>query len=1786
MEGEDTVTRNLQKELEAAAHDTPGVDPPPASREKSGCSLLTPEKERRVPLFSGSPSFEFQSAGAASKRPAAAPAPPPDERTYTRDEVEVMITTAIRNYAQSLPQDNRPKRDLRRSLNEGRTDDEGDSYSENRGGDSHGVRTEVDSLRRDMNELKALRNRSMRDLVGSSPFAKHLDDDPIPASYRPISFEYNGTSDPAEHLSRFNNTASLHQLTEGVRCRAFATTLAGPAQAWFGLLPSGSMQSFEQFAKAFMNQFASSKKCKKTSLSLFSIRQKEKESLRSYIKRFTSATLEVPTTSDEVLMAALSQGLRDDEFFRALALEPSPDFDNLLERASRFINLEEARQQKVEESHQATNVRVSEVKRGKEPMLPRRDANIPSRSIVPDAKGSRFQSYQPLTAPLSQVLYAIEKRADLRWPRTARGAPRRDPTLGTFCRFHNEYGHTTDDCAHLKDEVERLIRDNKIGDFVKIDSPRGQKREAQFGNPPRAPPPPPAPKRGYIQMISGGPTGGDTHRARRRHLGSLKNNHEVCQISTPKYRHYPTISFSPEDETDLDDFHCDPLLITINVGGYDVARAFVDPGSSVDVISYECFLQMELDLPVFPVTTAIFGFTGGSLTPIGQVKIPVTIGTPPRTRTQTVNFVIVEGSPTSYNIVIGRPMLHTFRAVPSTIHQKLKFPVGGMVGEVRGDQAQSRSCYVEMVKIAEKGRRDTLTKEDLGDEKRPRVDPDDKVNHVQPMDELMTIDLVPGMMKQTRISKDLEPPLRDELIALLRSNEDIFAWQPSDLTGISPRTAVHRLNLRPECRPVKQKRRHFGTEKDEIIQKEVQRLLEIGHIREIQFPTWLSNAVLVQKANGQWRMCIDFRDLNKACPKDDYPLPRIDQLVDATAGCELLSMMDASQGYHQIPLDEKDQPAVSFVTATGTYCYVVMPFGLKNAGATYQRLMDRMFRAQLGRNIEVYVDDMLVKSKRRSTHLADLAETFATLRLYGMKLNPAKCAFAVQAGKFLGYIVNREGIKVNQDKVEAVLQMTPPRSIKEVQSLAGKVVALARFISRMADKSLPFFKLLRKTAQFEWTTECQLAFEALKRSLTCLPILSTPEKGETLFVYLSVGDESISSVLFKEVNNQQRPIYYTSKILTTSESRYSEVEKIPYALVLTTRRLRPYFLSHTMVIRTSLPLRQTLGQPTASGRIVKWAIELGQYEIQYQPRTSVKGQALADFIRETTRIPIEKEWKIYVDGSSTTSGAGAGIIVIDPTGTEVEFAVRLPRVSNNEAEYEAFIRGMEIAQELGARVVRIYSDSQLVIHQLEGDYETKNDRMKSYVNKARAVQETFEVCTMHQIPRNDNQRADFLAKVGSSVVDCIERKITILIAPTPTPGIMTIDEEPDWRTPLFKYFRGERAGTKREQHRLAYKARHFYVRHGTLYKRNFTTVDARCLGKQEVTHVLDEVHRGGCGEHGGARALMQKLHRAGYYWPGMKKDTYRYVQHCIQCQKYASLIHKPGEEMTIMSAPCPFAQWGIDLVGPFPQTTGRKKFIIVAVDYFTKWVEAEALSKISEDEVMHFIWKNICCRFGLPRSLVSDNGTQFNGKKIRAWCEEMKIAQKFVAVAHPQANGQVESVNRTIVNGLKKRLDELGGSWVDELPSVLWSYRTTSKAATGETPFRLTYGTEAVIPVEVAMDTLRIAAFDEVTNDDALRSQLDEVFDLRETAYLHMERSKNLIKARYDQGVRSRSFQIGDLVLRRADALKHTGKLEANWEGPYTVTRCLAGGGYELADIDGKPLPRAWNIIHLKRFFA
>ena len=294
--------------------------------------------------------------------------------------------------------------------------------------------------------------------------------------------------------------------------------------------------------------------------------------------------------------------------------------------------------------------------------------------------------------------------------------------------------------------------------------------------------------------------------------------------------------------------------------------------------------------------------------------------------------------------------------------------------------------------------------------------------------------------------------------------------------------------------------------------------------------------------------------------------------------------MDAFLRYNQIRMDETNQEKTSFVTSQGLFCYEVMPFGLKNAGATYQRLVNHMFRPQIGRNIEVYVDDMLVKSLGEGKHLDDLQENFNTLRQYSMKLNPSKCTFGVASGKFLGFMVSHKGIKANPKKIKAILDMKPPQNIKEVQFLTGRVAALNRFVSKATNKCLPFFKVLKKA--FEWTDECQRAFQDLKMYLVTIPLLSPSVMGEELFLYLAVTPHVVSSALIREEGKVQKTVYYTSKALRGAEGRYLLIEKLAFALITASRKLRHYFQAHVINVMTDHLLKKAMNKLEAAGRLI------------------------------------------------------------------------------------------------------------------------------------------------------------------------------------------------------------------------------------------------------------------------------------------------------------------------------------------------------------------------------------------------------------------------------------------------------------------------------------------------------------------------------------------------------------------------------------------------------------------------
>ncbi|XP_057976091.1 uncharacterized protein LOC131163516 [Malania oleifera] len=638
-----------------------------------------------------------------------------------------------------------------------------------------------------------------------------------------------------------------------------------------------------------------------------------------------------------------------------------------------------------------------------------------------------------------------------------------------------------------------------------------------------------------------------------------------------------------------------------------------------------------------------------------------------------------------------------------------------------------------------------------------------------------------------------------------------------------------------------------------------------------------------------------------------------------------------------------------------------MPFRLKNTGATYQRLVNRIFKDQLGKTMEAYVDDMLVKSLVAEQHCKDLRETFELLRQYHMKLNPSKCVFSVSVGKFLGFMVTRRGIEANPDKIRVLLEMEAPRTKKEIQILTGRIASLSRFISCSGDKGLPFFKSLQKKGGFKWGEEQAKAFELLKQYLRSPPLLTKAKNGEDLYLYIASTESAVSSVLVREEGRKHQPIYYTSKVLSGAEKNYCKAEKAAFSIVCAVRKIEAL----------------------------------------------LSGPQTERFSDSSTKSDV---WTLHVDGSSNAAGGGAGFILSAPDGTETLFELKLEfTATNNDAEYEALLASLRLAEVLGVAQI----------------------------------------------------------KDGSLPED------------------------------------------NKEARKVRRKAARYTLIGRELYRRSLTLPYLRCLNDEEGTYVLREIHEGVCGNHLASRALAHKAMRQGFYWPTMKKDAVKLV-------------------------------------------------------------------------------KKLVCRYGIPWAIVTDHGKRFDNDCYKKFCSDL-IKLLFASVAHPQSNGQVENMNQTILHGLRTRLESMQGRWAEELPSLIWAYHTTKRAATGETPFMLVFGAEAIILAEVGIPSWRRQYFNEQTNNKELRSEIDLLEERQDQASLKVAAYQQRVAKFYNNRVKVRNFQAGDLVLRKtrnnpSESGSH--KLKPNWEGPYRVTIEIKPGTYKLEDVGGKEIKNTWNSGMLKKYYS
>jgi ribonuclease HI len=422
--------------------------------------------------------------------------------------------------------------------------------------------------------------------------------------------------------------------------------------------------------------------------------------------------------------------------------------------------------------------------------------------------------------------------------------------------------------------------------------------------------------------------------------------------------------------------------------------------------------------------------------------------------------------------------------------------------------------------------------------------------------------------------------------------------------------------------------------------------------------------------------------------------------------------------------------------------------------------MRRVFRELIGRIIEAYVDDIVVKSKRIADLVPDLTEVFAKLRQHGVKLNPDKCIFGVPRGMLLGFVVSERDIEDNHEKISDIMDMGPIKNLNGVQRVTGCRTALSRFIG---ERSLPLYKLMKKSNHFTWTPEAQEALDSLKNLLKSPSILTAPTSEEQMLLYISATTQvvSVALVVDREESGRsqkvQRPVYFVSEVLSDSKTCYSQMQKLVYAILMTKRKLRRYFDAHPITVVSKYPLGEVIQNSEAEGRIAKWVLELMGQNITYAPRSAIKYQVLADFVAKWTEMQtppakIEHEiWIMYFDGSVMKEGAGVGLVFISPQGVRMEYMVRLHfSASNNAAEYEALINSLRIAVELGIKHLEIRGDSELVVGQVMKDKNCIDPKMAAYCQAVRDLEGKFHGLELHHVLRDYNKAADVLAKAASS----------------------------------------------------------------------------------------------------------------------------------------------------------------------------------------------------------------------------------------------------------------------------------------------------------------------------------------------------------------------------------------------------------------------------------------------------
>uniref|UniRef100_A0A2N9FCC3 Integrase catalytic domain-containing protein n=1 Tax=Fagus sylvatica TaxID=28930 RepID=A0A2N9FCC3_FAGSY len=1658
-----------------------------------------------------------------------------------------------------------------------------------------------------------------RHFVRRPPYPIELLKEPYPEKYdTPVFALFDGRKGSAmEHISKFLDSMGPFAAHGDLCLREFSKSLVDRAYTWYTVLPAGSIRTWEDMVESFCSKYFHVEE-KITLVNLHSTKQQIGEDLVKYIHRFRDVSLDchVKYQEGELVEVCIDNMLPE---FRA-------HLENL--DITRFAPLlQKARKTAISVKPQ---VEKSRDKKSLPQTLTVSTTTAPSGTKRKSPSDKAYEEPPPLPFTAEEMMAIFDKWVQdqvIKLPKISKQPTAEEQKNPKYCRYHRYVNHPTVDCRTLRWEVNRKIQDGTLQlseaqqkvhqtPFPNYNKDKGKAvvsvvihgnvsdMEAEESAAASSSLVPAAvrtlqksPKfKSLFNQLGFGPEARNA--ATEALITIAAESGATCftaeaHASRAFLETTNAITFTDEDmEVQYPD-HRRPLYLSAVVKDVQVRRALVDTGSCLNLIPLSTLQaanvpQQKIQGSPMEVT----GFGGMTEHTMGHVQLVLKVGPiVALTRFHVVN------AETPYHVLLGRPWLHKHKCVgPDCPQQEGPTPEEGGLqpschltqqtensGKVMVDQIQSTAMNSEKVTVDhaqstvmnhQKVAVDQIESMAINferpavdqiesmavDSERPVVDQEEStamdpggstVDHasstvrnsgaeavadqtesttmskeksttaepnITSKEELEVINLSddPDITKPISISKSLSAKERKCLIDLLHEYKDVFAWDYHEMPGIDPGLVAHSLNVEPGTRPVVQPMRTFHTEVEAQITQEVKKLLAAGFIKPIQHPRWLSNIVPVKKKNGQIRCCVDFRNLNKACPKDEFPLPNMDLLIDSAAGHAMFSFMDGFSGYNQIRMSTRDAEKTAFRTPIGNFYYTVMPFGLKNAGATYQRTMTAMFHDMVHKEIEDYVDDIVVKSKKREDHLRVLRKVFDRCRLYKLKMNPLKCAFGVSAGKFLGF-----------------LEIHGPGQ---------------------ASSSI-FMPLMKKGVPFVWSTACQQAFEKIQLIMTKLPTVCAPVPGRPLRLYLAsntIKSQAIADLLAQFPGEDSSSISHEVPG-EIGEALSNNAFKLDYEAAPTTPQ--------NMKLPRSLDKASAhdwgLGNKASAGHLGR-------------PRTLGENPSFADALATL--------------GSQVSFEGSKVDITIDKRSMPITDLLKEKfKEQNLDAEdWRTPIRASHVtrrrkqtcqsAQRLTRRCGRPESCSKT---------DLCTDRLPGGVLTARCVslQEAAE-----EMPGGVLARCVSLQEAAKKLSEVHERCCELRDGEQcsscqhqhESDQVYATFVSSDWRTPFLEYLiENVLPQTSQAATRLKKLATRYFVEGGILFRKGFHGDPLRCLSLAESQIVMKEAHSGECGEHQGKKRLYQLLLTLGYYWPTMKKDTADFVKSCHTCQLQANLIHTHPTSLQNMATPWPFHTWGLDLIGPINPSSGGCIWILVATEYFTKWVEAIPLRKATGAAVaavantFSSIPQHIITRFGIPHKIISDNGTPFVNKNVKEVWSIIESSTADLRLITLKAMDRRRQLIACLLRILSKMVFDYGKGWNSHLADTLWAYRGSTKTATGFTPFSLVYGTDAISPTELLVPSPRILHGMDLEADadicaEARVADLEGLEEARELAQARSLRYHQKLADAYEKTLQTRIFAKGQ------------NGAEERW-----IT-----GYYKLSTADGTTLADPINGKWLKRYYS